>query len=457
MSELFSWYLAKMRVDSRLRGERHKLTPIALVARDKIRIQELIERSGKVRAERTSQIWDKLRKQNKNTLENLLNAKQLAEQQRSAMAIMLTALDDELSTEQITELNLKQAAEMLVRELEQAREGERLIADCTTDLLCCLDDKFLISEVNVEFELTSGYQRLSLLAVPVDTVLASSERSRFFEHLEACRQKPQQNMVECALRAADGTSVDLEWYVEWSPTARCYFCQARNITERKQRQRMQAEVTAMINHDLRLPVSGIGLLLENVSMGIYGQLSDDGLSRVDTARRTVDYMIYLIEQLLDAEKLSAGKMPVEPRTVALSDLYERCQTLVRNQQEQKTTSISFPLESQTEVHADFEQTVRVLSNLVLNAIKYSPAGASITVREEMNTPGFVTVFVQDNGPGIEPELQPFIFDRYKAGRGGTGLGLFIAKKLVELQGGNIGFTSKPGEGTAFHFTLPLSE
>jgi PAS domain S-box-containing protein len=215
-----------------------------------------------------------------------------------ALSKLIAVLDEPTDTE----MSIDKLTDKVIKELEHARQGEKLIADYTSDLLCCLDEKRLVMEINLEFELVTGYQKLSIAAVPVDKIIAEADRDGFIEYLNTRREHADGKMHECAVRCKDGTNVDLQWQVEWSQTAQCYFCRAKNITERKARQKLREEVARMARHDLRTPLTGLGLVMDNVQLGIYGSLSDEGMEQITQARATIDKMVEMIDNLINANK-----------------------------------------------------------------------------------------------------------------------------------------------------------
>jgi signal transduction histidine kinase len=181
---------------------------------------------------------------------------------------------------------------------------------------------------------------------------------------------------------------------------------------------------------------------------------------IELIAQAAEQMDALIRDLLDVNRLDVGKLavsmvPVDP-SVLLTDSLQTLRPLV----EEKSISLDLQIEvGLPKVMADRERIQQTLSNLVGNAIKFSPEGSKIAVvaRREENE---VTISVLDNGKGISAEHLPRVFDRYwqssRTDRQGAGLGLAIAKGIVEAHGGRIWVESKPAEGTTASFTLPLA-
>jgi signal transduction histidine kinase len=347
----------------------------------------------------------------------------------------------------------------LITELETSRQRERLIADYSSDILCCLDVERRFLDLNIQSESVLEYPIISLLATPLDSLICREDMEAYLTYFNSCKIQPQPKALECRVISRPGRLIDLEWQVEWSPTLQQYFCLAKNISDRKENQRLKAEITAMVGHDLRAPVSSLAFFLEDFSSGTYGSLPPRASERVQKARENVARMLKLLNQLLDAEKLEGGQMEVDLKIIPLSELYENCAQLLNDLAAHRQIKIEFPEESASMVRADFDRSLQVLSNLVSNAIKWSPPGASIVVSEKC-TGNKVSIQVTDKGPGIASDRHQSIFERFKSldsraekTLASSGLGLYIARKLTELQGGSIGVTSAPGEGSTFWFSL----
>ena len=223
--------------------------------------------------------------------------------------------------------------------------------------------------------------------------------------------------------------------------------------------RARDEMVGVVSHDLRNPVAAVKMLSRTLlrAPANGGSQAQESIELISQAAEQMDA---LIRDLLDVNRLDAGKLvispvPVDP-SVLLTDSLQTLRPLV----DEKGISLDLQIETALpKVMADPERIQQTLSNLVGNAIKFSPAGSKIVVVARKDAEG-VIISVLDNGKGIAPEHLPRVFDRYwqssRTDRQGAGLGLAIAKGIVEAHGGRIWIESKPGEGTTASFTLPLA-
>jgi len=223
--------------------------------------------------------------------------------------------------------------------------------------------------------------------------------------------------------------------------------------------RSRDEMLGVVSHDLRNPVAAVKML----SRTLLGAPENDGTQAHESIGlifQAAEQMDALIRDLLDVNRLDAGNLaisaaPVEPSAL-LTDSLQTLRPLV----EEKGIDLDLQIETALpKVAADRDRIQQTLSNLVGNAIKFSPAGSKIVVVARSNSEG-VVFSVLDSGLGIAPEHLPRVFDRYwqssRTDRQGAGLGLAIAKGIVEAHGGRIWIESRPGEGTTASFTLPLA-
>jgi len=232
---------------------------------------------------------------------------------------------------------------------------------------------------------------------------------------------------------------------------------AQAITLAEQRKQ---EFVSMISHDVRTPLSAAMNSVELVNMGVCGDLTDDTKDMLARAERNIKAVLKLINELLDIEKMEAGMLTLEYTEISIKQAIAKSVELVRTIAEQKQVKIEEPLED-VRVEADEDRLVRVLTNLLGNALKFTPDNSTISISCQ-NTDNQVTVKVKDEGPGIPPEYLDKVFDRFQQVKGsdakkGSGLGLAICKAIIEAHKGEIGVTSTPGEGATFWFRIPCKK
>ena len=239
----------------------------------------------------------------------------------------------------------------------------------------------------------------------------------------------------------------------------------RDITEAKESERLRHDLTNMIVHDLRSPLSSVMASIELMQKGVAGELAKTQRNVMNIAYSSATQMLTMINALLDVSRLEAGRMPVNLRASAAQPLIERAvaslSSLADEQSVQMKCAVANDLPA---VLVDGELIVRVLQNLLGNALKFSGHGSAITIRAYPTPPTgqaapSVTCAVADQGIGIAPQDQEKIFAKFSQigeRRGGTGLGLTFCKLVVEAHGGRIWVESAREVGSTFFFTLPTA-
>jgi signal transduction histidine kinase len=233
---------------------------------------------------------------------------------------------------------------------------------------------------------------------------------------------------------------------------------ARLYDEAQQSARAREEVLAIVSHDLRNPLNAVILGTSLLRMS-ETQLSEDDVEQIETIEVSARRMNRLIADLLDVTRLEGGKqLPVEPEAVPVGEVLGELSNLFRAQA--TAAKVDLVVEDRTNatsVMADRHRLMQVLSNLVGNALKFTPASGRIAI-DAIDEDGVVRFNVRDTGPGIPKENLAHIFTRYwqaqRTERMGAGLGLPIARGIVEAHGGEIRVESELGEGTRFTFTIP---
>jgi PAS domain S-box-containing protein len=241
-----------------------------------------------------------------------------------------------------------------------------------------------------------------------------------------------------------------------------YMANILDVSERKEVERMKKEFVSTVSHELRTPLTSIRGSLTLLAVGAMGGLPDAAKKVVSIAERNTIRLIGLINDILDIEKLEAGKLDMQMEDIPLSGVFERSEQAVNTFAANNGVSLEL-IACPDMVHADGDRLVQVLVNLISNAVKFSPKGASVTVAAQQIAGGMVEVRVIDRGRGIPESFRNRLFQRFQQveasdakKKGGTGLGLAICKGIVEQHGGTIGVESQEGKGSTFWFRIPVA-
>ncbi|SDN13496.1 PAS domain S-box protein [Polaromonas sp. JS666] len=241
-----------------------------------------------------------------------------------------------------------------------------------------------------------------------------------------------------------------------------FYTLANDITELKRIDRMKSEFVSTVSHELRTPLTSIRGSLGLISGGVAGQLPEAVKTLVGIAKSNCERLIRLINDILDIEKIESGKMTLDLQVIELKPLLE--QALAANEGYGAAKNVSLSLQFPDEelmVRADGDRLTQVVTNLLSNAMKFSPSDGVVEIHAGRSASGGVRVEVRDHGPGIPEEFRKRIFQKFSQAdssdtrqKGGTGLGLNISRAIIERLGGSIGFETRNGEGTTFYFELP---
>ena len=236
----------------------------------------------------------------------------------------------------------------------------------------------------------------------------------------------------------------------------------QDVTRLRRFDELKNDLVATVAHEFRTPLTSLRMAVHLCLEGIAGPVTDKQAELLHTAREDCERLQGIVDDLLDLARIAAGRVEMRKVLVSVQNLVEGVVAeqggFAQEHQVHLTCDVA-PLAPQ-KITADPERLGLVLTNLVSNAIRHTPAGGTVTVRVPEATGTAARVEVHDTGVGIAPAHQRDIFLRFfripGSPAGGAGLGLSIAKEIVEAHGGTIGVTSQPGAGSTFAFEIPLA-
>jgi signal transduction histidine kinase len=235
----------------------------------------------------------------------------------------------------------------------------------------------------------------------------------------------------------------------------------RYAIERKRLDQLKDEFVSTVSHELRTPLTSISASLGLLMGKAAGNLPDPMARLLAIAHTNSERLVRLVNDILDIEKMQSGRVVFNFARVDVRSLVE--QAIEGNRELAESYGVRIRLEDTSavcDVRADPDRLAQVVTNLLSNALKFSPAQDEVVVAIEEATDA-VRISVRDHGAGISVDFKPHIFERFAQAdatnvrqNGGTGLGLSIVKQIVDRLGGEVGFADAPGGGTIFHVALP---
>jgi signal transduction histidine kinase len=216
-----------------------------------------------------------------------------------------------------------------------------------------------------------------------------------------------------------------------------------------------------MSHELRTPLNAIIGFSEVLAEGMFGEINAKQTEYLGDILESGRHLLSLINDILDLSKIEAGRMELEPADFDLPSAIDNALTLVRERAGRRGIMLGRAIDERVgAIRADERKVKQVLLNLLSNALKFTPEGGRIDVRAAVSD-GMVEVSVADTGVGIAPGDQEAVFEEFRqVGTAdkkveGTGLGLALSRKFIELHGGRIWVTSQVGAGSTFMFTIPV--
>jgi PAS domain S-box-containing protein len=261
----------------------------------------------------------------------------------------------------------------------------------------------------------------------------------------------------------DGLTFPIDFAVAEMPLGKrqMFVVFVRDISKRKRNERVKDDFVATVSHELRTPLTSIAGSLGLLLGGAAGELPPSAARLLEIAGSNSQRLVRLINDILDIEKIESGKAAFDLKPIDLRSLIGQAIESNRGFADSFCVDVRLePASAWPTVRADSDRIIQVVTNLMSNAIKFSPAGNEVLVAIE-DRGAIARVSVRDHGPGIPEAFKSHIFEKFAQAnafdarrKGGTGLGLNIVKQILDHHGGSVGFEPAPGGGAIFYFELP---
>jgi len=411
---------------------------------------------------------------------------------RFPAVVSVTALRDDqgaiigyllIGTDNTARKEIEAEQKQLAQRLRDHQFYTRSLFESNTDALMTTDPSGIITDVNKQMEALTGCTRYELIGAPFKSYFTDPDRAETSIKLVLSEKKVTN--FELTARARDGketvVSYNATTFYDRDRRLQGVFAAARDVTERKRLDQVlqeknvelesarsvaekaslaKSDFLSSMSHELRSPLNAI--------LGFAQLMESDSPPPTPAQKESIAqilqagwHLLALINEILDLAKVESRQVPLSREPVSLAEVMLECQGMIEPQAQQRGIRMVFPLfDIPYFVMADRTRLKQVLINLLSNAIKYNIEQGTVEVTCAESTPGLIRVSIRDTGAGLSPEQLAQLFQAFNrlgqeaGGEEGTGIGLVVAKQLVELMGGVVGVESTVGVGSVFRFELP---
>ena len=331
------------------------------------------------------------------------------------------------------------------------------------DLDSLIRERFALLETGIETRKKGGLDAVLAIRTNQGLILSAQISSLIAQ----MRGQENRLLAERSLRAKQSERrafivVLLSVFLAMIAVLGSVFLVFRDLTRRRQIERMKSEFVSVVSHELRTPLTSIHGSLSLLASGFLGTTSEKGKRMLDIAVINTDRLIRLLNDILDVEKLDSGSAEMHRRLCNAGELMRGSADVMRPMAQKHGIALDV-VESEVSFWGDPDRLAQCLTNLLSNAIKFSDAGGRVTLRAAPSD-GELRFEVADQGRGIPWSNQASIFERFQQvdasdsrKKGGTGLGLAISRSIVQQHGGKIWVESQLGKGSKFFFTIPMAK
>ena len=357
---------------------------------------------------------------------------------------------------------------IMLADLEATTARQRVIADSAIDTIITLNPSGSIETVNAAGERMFGYSAAELSRRDVSLLIdiAPDGEGEFLRRLAASHGPLTTGLIrqmEGARRSGETFPVDVALGAMHLPSGTHVIVVVRDISERRRIEQLKEEFVATVSHELRTPLTSIAGSLGLLAGGVAGPLPEKAARLIHIAQANSQRLVRLTNDILDIEKIESGKLRLQLAPLNLREIAERSIEGVQGYARELGVVFAFEGSEAAPVRGDADRLIQVVTNLLSNASKFSPAGGVVTVTVTRET-RLARLSVVDQGQGIPDAFRARIFSKFaqadgsdSRAKGGTGLGLAIAREIAERHGGRLWFESAEGEGATFHLDLPLAD
>lgn len=379
-----------------------------------------------------------LRSANLDLIRNLSQAKEEAERMNSQLAASHAALS-------------------------KSEKRFRSLTEHASDLISILDANDVMQYHSPSIRRLLGYEEQELIGQSAATLFHPSEEAKLKATFAALHAEPSRiHAFELRVRHKDGSWRIFESIAQnllHDPAVRGMVFNSRDITERKEVERLKDDLVSTVSHELRTPLTSLRGFAELMLTREFTPEKRRHFLQVILNEGT--RLTNLINDFLDIQRMESGRQTYHFETITLSALLRKAVEVFDAGESQHSVRLEAP-DNLSTVHADADRLHQVLANLISNAIKFSPKGGIVTIRARQVAEQ-VVVEIADQGVGIPPDVIPQLFQKFyrvdnteTRGIGGTGLGLALVKGIITAHGGHVWVESQLNVGSSFFFSLPIA-